>query len=49
MSAEKYSRQPVSESHVVIGQEKDRATAYNNEGELQRRDAESLLVSLKLL
>ncbi|CDM37292.1 Homeodomain-like [Penicillium roqueforti FM164] len=47
MPAEKYNRQPVSESHVVIGQEKDRAAAHDNEGELQRRDAESLSASPK--
>lgn len=49
MPAEKYNRQPVSESHVVIGQEKDRAAAHDNEGELQRRDAESLSASPKFL
>ncbi|KAI2676872.1 hypothetical protein LCP963914a_8167 [Penicillium roqueforti] len=48
MPAEKYSRQPVSESHVVIGQEKDRAAAHDNEGELLRRDAESLSASPRL-
>ncbi|KZN94242.1 hypothetical protein EN45_044320 [Penicillium chrysogenum] len=48
MPAEKYNRQPVSESHVVIGQEKDRAAAHDNEGGLQRRDAESLSASPKL-
>ncbi|KAJ5036795.1 hypothetical protein NUH16_004674 [Penicillium rubens] len=48
MPAEKYNRQPVSESHVVIGQEKDRAAAHDKEGELQRRDAESLSASPKL-
>ncbi|CAG8190616.1 unnamed protein product [Penicillium olsonii] len=47
MPAEKYNREPVSESHVVIGQEKDRAAAHDNEGELQRRDAESLSASPK--
>ncbi|KGO76320.1 hypothetical protein PITC_018430 [Penicillium italicum] len=46
--AAKYNRQPVSESHMVIGQEKDRAAAHDNEGELQRRDAESLSASPKL-
>ncbi|KAJ5367845.1 hypothetical protein N7541_001786 [Penicillium brevicompactum] len=48
MPAEKYNRQPVSESHMVIGQEKDRAVVHDNEGELQRRDAESLSASPKL-
>ncbi|KAJ5443125.1 hypothetical protein N7445_004238 [Penicillium cf. griseofulvum] len=48
MPAEKYNRQPVSESHMVIGQEKDRAATYDNEGEPQRRDAESLPASPKL-
>ncbi|EKV15763.1 hypothetical protein PDIG_13060 [Penicillium digitatum PHI26] len=48
MPAEKFNRQPVSESHVVIGQEKDRAAAHDKEGELQRRDAESLSASPKL-
>ncbi|KAJ5458834.1 hypothetical protein N7530_010778 [Penicillium desertorum] len=47
MPAEKYNRQPVSEIHMVIGQEKDRAAAHDNEGELQRRDAESQSVSPK--
>jgi hypothetical protein len=48
MPAEKYNRQLISESHVVIGQEKDGAAAYGDEGELQRRDAESLSASPKL-
>ncbi|CRL28795.1 unnamed protein product [Penicillium camemberti] len=48
MPAEKYNRHPVSESHVVIGQEKDRAAVHDKEGELQRRDAESLSASPKL-
>ncbi|KAJ5907322.1 hypothetical protein N7495_000004 [Penicillium taxi] len=48
MPAKKYNRQPVSESHVVIGQEKDRAAVHDNEGELQRRDEESLSASPKI-
>ncbi|CAG8902812.1 unnamed protein product [Penicillium egyptiacum] len=48
MPAEKYNRQPSSESHVVIRQEKDGATAHGKEGELQRRDTERLSASPKL-
>ncbi|KAJ5265168.1 hypothetical protein N7524_006186 [Penicillium chrysogenum] len=47
MPAEEYNRQPVSESQVVIGQEKDRAAAHDNKGELQHRHAESLSASPK--
>lgn len=47
MPAKKYNRYPISESYMVISQEKDRAAVYNNKGELQRCDTESLLVSPK--
>jgi hypothetical protein len=46
--AEKYIRQPVSDSYVVISQERDGTRAHYNRGELQRRDAESLSASPKL-
>ncbi|CDM32422.1 unnamed protein product [Penicillium roqueforti FM164] len=42
MPAKKYNRYPISESYMVISQEKDRAAVYNNKGELQRCDTESL-------
>ncbi|QQK46712.1 Homeodomain-like [Penicillium digitatum] len=48
MPAERYNKQPVSESYVVISQEKNRAAAHDDEGGLQRRDAESLSASPKL-
>src|SRR4051812_44791392 len=40
MAAEKYIRQPVSDSHVIIGLDIDGTATHCDEGELQRRDAE---------
>lgn len=48
MPAEKYNKQAVSKSQVIITQKKDKTTAHNNEDKLQRYNTESLSASPKL-